>query len=283
MNRLRQVAQRIRHLPRLQNAERLWGVLRQPYQILLGMGGRGVSVRVGGKAEVSIPAEFAGGSWESHEPEAVATFVSWVRAHPGGIVLDIGSSIGIFSAVALFADPAVDVFAFDPDLPSLAAVHRMCQYASGSRLRLVNCFVSDEGCNGAALTESSASTDAALARMAKTGRTRATSYLVLSESLADSIPVCRLDDLLFNTTFANRPLLIKCDVEGSELKVLRGAEAIIRKHHPGILLSVHPPALPQYGCSKEDIEFFLCAMSYHREIIAVDHEEHWWCEFSGGS
>src|SRR5262249_16914038 len=103
---------------------------------MLNAGGDGVSVLVGGMAFVKIPAEFSGGSWEKFEPESIATFASWVQRNSDGLVLDIGSSIGIYSATALFANPRVQVVAFDSDLCSLAAVRRICQYANGSRLRL---------------------------------------------------------------------------------------------------------------------------------------------------
>ena len=35
------------------------------------------------------------------------------------------------------------------------------------------------------------------------------------------------------------PALMKIDVEGAELYVLRGAKALLREHHPAILLSIH--------------------------------------------
>ena len=85
-----------------------------------------------------------GAVWEDYEPEAVAALVGWIRKHPGGQVLDVGSSIGIFSAVALFADDRTDVVAFDSDLNSLAAVRRLCQYAAGARLQLVWGFLGDK-------------------------------------------------------------------------------------------------------------------------------------------
>ena len=70
-------------------------------------------MRVGGVVTVRIPAAYAGGSWESHEPEAIAALADWMRRRPGAIVLDAGCSVGMFSAVALFADPEAEVIAFD--------------------------------------------------------------------------------------------------------------------------------------------------------------------------
>jgi hypothetical protein len=43
-------------------------------------------------------------------------------------------------------------------------------------------------------------------------------------------------------------------------------------------LNVHPPALPSYGHSKAEVEAFLRRLGYGIRCLAVDHEEHWWCE-----
>jgi hypothetical protein len=57
----------------------------------------------------------------------------------------------------------------------------------------------------------------------------------------------------------------------------RGGEALLRRAHPHLLLSVHPPALPGYGHSKAEVEAFLRRLGYDLRCLAVDHEEHWWC------
>jgi len=283
VSQLRLIAQRIRHLPGLESAEGFWQIVRRPYQNLLNTSGYGVSVQVGGVAEVRMPAEFAGGSWEKMEPESVQIFDKWIRTHPGGMILDIGSSIGIFSAIALFADRTTEVLAVDPDLPSLAAVQRMCQYAAGSRLKIIQCFLSDDSSNGPTLADCAQSTDRALEEMRADGKMHATRYLALGDESAVGVPRYTLDCLLKAEMYSNRPLLIKCDVEGAELKVLQGGETLIRQRRPEMLISVHPQALSQYHSSKADVQSFLADASYKYDVIAIDHEEHWWCEANDGS
>jgi len=278
MSRLRKFAQRIRHAPGLERAEGLWKVLRKPYQKLLNAGGRGVLIRVGGKAEVRMPAEFAGGSWETYEPETVEIFKRWVQDHPDGLVLDVGSSLGIFSAVALFAQSTASVIAFDPDLSSLAAARRLCQYASGARLQLANCFVTDVASDTNLLEEAAALTEEALAKSDVRGDVGTTRYICLNDATRTSIPTYRLDDLLADRMSSDRPLLIKCDVEGAELNVLHGGEKLLRRMRPDLVLSIHPAALPNYGHSKTDVETFLNDLNYIIKVIGIDHEEHWWCE-----
>jgi FkbM family methyltransferase len=277
MSNLRRIAQWIRHLPGLERADPLWSLVRRPYQRLLNSGGSGVRVLVGGVAAVRMPAEFAGGSWEQHEPETVSAFAQWIGTHPSALVLDIGSSIGIFSAVALFADPQAEVVAFDSDLSSLAAVRRLCQHASGTRLRVVRGFLAEKSTAIRSLAEAVVATEEALAQSNVRGDVGTTRYICLTDRDSGSIPSHRLDDIFAGESINGRAVLIKCDVEGAELLVLRGAETFLRREAPALLLSVHPPALPSYGYSKADVEAFLERVGYEHQILAVDHEEHWWC------
>lgn len=282
MSALRRLAQFVRHLPGLEGQEKVWQLLRKPYHWVLDRGGRGVLVKVGGVSHVRIPASFTGARWEEYEPEAVAALVVWLQNHPGGRVLDVGSSLGILSAVALFSDLASEVVAFDSDLASIAAAKRMCQFAPGGRLRLVHGFLSDSPSEVVSLTSAIAATEAALSQTGMRGDIGTTRFVCLTDARTGGPPARRLDDLLVEAGklegVGSRPTLLKCDVEGAELLVLRGATELLRRSKPALLLSVHPPALPSYGHSKEDVEGFLIDLNYEIQCIAVDHEEHWWCE-----
>ncbi|MGZ5074512.1 MAG: FkbM family methyltransferase, partial [Usitatibacter sp.] len=121
-------------------------------------------------------------------------------------------------------------------------------------------------------------TEAALSSSGVRGDVGTTRYTCLVDPDVGSIPSRRLDDLFPERLGADRPMLIKCDVEGAELLVLRGAQGLLRREMPTLLLSVHPPALPSYGHSTGEVRGFLEDLGYGIECIAVDHEEHWWCE-----
>lgn len=235
---------------------------------------------VGGGAAVQMPAKFSGLKWELYEPETVTAFAEWVRKYPGGVVLDIGSSIGIFSAVALFANPLVKVISFDSDLSSLAACKDLCQHAKGQRLHLVNGFLTHlPKVFTASLSDAIEATRRSLIQRNILGNTDTPRYICLSNTEESSIPNYQLDDLFYAEQIGNSPVLIKCDVEGAELLVLRGGEIFLRRTRPNLLLSVHPDALPCYGHSKEDVWTFLNDLGYEIQCLAMDHEEHWWCEF----
>ena len=275
---LRNIAQKIRHFPGLEKVEGLWSVLRGPYRKLLNAGG-GAEVLIGGVAKVRMPAEYAGVNWEDYEPDTMRIFRNWVAANPTGCVLDVGSSVGIFSLVALCTSPRSRVVAFDSDPPSLAALRKLCRYVADDRLQVVRGFVAAEGRGPQVndLLDAVAKTEKLLAETAPKDNLESMTFTCLSHENTSDIPSYTLDELFCNADVPNSKYLLKCDVEGAELLVLRGSQNLLRKYTPDLLLSVHPPALPEYGHSKQDVRKFLEEAAYTIEVIAVDHEEHWWC------
>jgi FkbM family methyltransferase len=273
---LRSIAQRIRHAPVLERQSWLWNLARAPYHRVLGVGGNGAKILVGGVLKVRMPAEFCGAPWETYEPESVRALVGWIRANQGGLVLDVGCSVGIYSVVSLFADRSARVIAFDPDLDSLAATLRICRYASGQRLSVVYGFVTSKVATPAKLREAVTATQAAIDEEQPIGDIGTNRYVCLTSdaSVIAAVPRYTLDALLAEEA-PHHPVLLKCDVEGAELLVLRGAETVLTQIRPHLLLSVHPLALPEYGHSVAQVQAFLHEMDYCWEVIAIDHEEHW--------
>jgi FkbM family methyltransferase len=272
---VRQIARRVRHLPGIENWNGLWDVVRAPYTRFLDARG-GAEITVSNAVKLRIPAEYSGGDWDNYEPEAIRLAVDWARKSQNGLFLDIGSAIGVFSAAVLFTNSDTEVIAFDSDLASVVATRRFCKHAKGS-LRTIYGFVADAG-SGKTLSEAIAQSELALLRDNPSGDTGTTKYVCLNNSADKDIPRNTLDDLLGNEGLETRPILIKCDVEGAELIVLQGARKSLARYRPTLLLSVHPPALPQYGHSKEGVSAFIQELGYKITVVAIDHEEHWWCE-----
>jgi FkbM family methyltransferase len=273
---VRQIARRVRHLPGIENWNGLWDIVRGPYKHFLDAGG-GVEITVSNCVKIRIPAEYSGGDWDNYEPETIRLAADWARKSHRGLFLDVGSAIGIFSAAILFANSETEVIAFDSDLASLVATRRFCKHAKGN-LRAIYGFVTDAG-SGKTLSEAIAQSELALLRDNPSGDTGTTKYVCLNDGANNGIPRNALDDLLRNEELEAKPILIKCDVEGAELKVLQGARNILARHHPALLLSVHPTELPQYGHTIESIFGFIQDLGYKIIVVATDHEEHWWCSY----
>jgi FkbM family methyltransferase len=154
----------------------------------------------------------------------------------------------------------------------------MCQYASGNRLRLVHGFASNEHLSGLELSTASAKTQELLSTSSLTGAPGTTAYICINGNTDSTIPTHSLDGLFFAENPPSRPILLKCDVEGAELLVLRGAQKLLQELSPQLLISVHPPTLPCYGHSVSDVREYLEAAGYQIQVLSIDHEEHWWCE-----
>lgn len=232
---------------------------------------------VGGKVAIRIPPELSSWEIETYEPEAIGALIQWLKTHPSGLLIDVGSSIGIFSVTAMFYDKSSEVIAIDANIASTAAVRRMCQYAPGpGRLTPVHGLITDE----APLSSLAEAVKCTLVALAAANTSDTTQFVHLHSASAQ-IPRYRLDDLVLDM-INGRSCLIKCDVEGAELFVLRGARRLLSQLQPDLLLSVHCAShtrhlLAHYKHTAEDIRSFLESLGYHIHLLASDHEEHWWC------
>jgi len=276
MSWLLDTARRIRHAPLLNKTEGFWRMLRPAFHRILDPLGRGVSVRVGGDYKLRIPAALTGiiGAWSEYEPECVAATVTWVRANPTGVVIDLGCAVGMFSALALQYGPGVRVLSVDADLASLQATRRFAN-RDAARLSLLWGLIDHAQEHSDTLEIALRRSNLQLEELSKNKGSSTTRYICLEDDQALAIPHYSLDGLEAAVALPAGPLLIKCDVEGAELRVLQGATRLLASRRPTLLLSVHPPALPQHGHDVAAVAAFLTAHGYRWSLIASDHEEHW--------
>lgn len=83
----------------------------------------------------------------------------------------------------------------------------------------------------------------------------------------------KIDDYVHESRI---PDMISLDVEGSEGRVLRGAEQTLRKYHPRIYLSLHPEFLhEQYGEWGAELRRWIIDLGYKETLIDYPlHEVH---------
>jgi FkbM family methyltransferase len=87
------------------------------------------------------------------------------------------------------------------------------------------------------------------------------------------VPVVRLDDMLAGL---ERVDLIKLDVEGAELPVLRGAEQLIEMHRPAIMAEVSDKRTQRFGYGSWDIVMFLHRHGYSFSKV-TEYDGYFWC------
>jgi len=275
----RKIAYQIRHNPVLERSEWLWNLLRKPYHGLLNLSSKknGVKVDIGNLISIYLPPAYTSTQWQDYEPEHTAFLVNWIKSNPGALILDLGCSTGFFSTVCLFAEKQNKVVAFDSDLESLQSTKNMAQYSNGNRLSLIYGFVSYHSTTGFKVGQAIENTNNLLANAKLSGKPGTTKYINLDHQLTEEVPSNSID-ILFENENITQTILIKCDVEGAEYFVLRGAKNFIETRKPYLLLSIHPDILPVFDHSVNMIESFLAELHYSYQVIAIDHEEHWFCE-----
>jgi len=160
---------------------------------------------------------------------------------PGGTYVDIGANIGIHTLrAARRVLPDGKVIAFEAN-PRTAA--RLRAHAAVNRLSNVTVFdvaLSDNP--GKAVLKTGAEPHAGTFTLEAHGQGK--------EEF--EVPLARGDDLLANIPLPGRAL-VKIDVEGHELHVLRGMTAWLAAHRPTVIMEFTPAWL---GASGQVSEFF---------------------------
>ena len=78
---------------------------------------------------------------------------------------------------------------------------------------------------------------------------------------------------------------IRCDTEGSEMLILKGARKTLEKNKPNLLIEIHSDALKEvFNSSAKEVSGFLFALGYHmfreddgniQQVTEVDESEKW--------
>jgi FkbM family methyltransferase len=148
---------------------------------------------------------------------------------PGEVVVDAGSNWGLFAArLARLVGPRGTVHAFEPDggdLRSLQALRR-------ARPNIVIHQVALSDRSGEAALQVPVQQGVTITPQASLTVSHEREGM---EHLVWLVPIAPLDSLLAG----DAPLaFIKIDVEGHELPLLRGAEGLLRRHHPSLLVEI---------------------------------------------
>jgi FkbM family methyltransferase len=78
----------------------------------------------------------------------------------------------------------------------------------------------------------------------------------------DAVQTMTLDELLAEEEVANDSCVVKLDVEGNELSVLRGAEEFVRRANPILVIEVADAQLRAVGDTKAHLDAWLAARDY---------------------
>ncbi len=165
--------------------------------------------------DVVQAAHAAGGFYE---PEELALIAG--RFRPGGRFVDVGANVGNHAVFAAAVCGAAQVVCFEPSASARMILSvNLALNGVADRVRVEPFAVSDRA--GEAVLVRDASGALGTARLHEGGR-------------GEAVATIRLDDAGID----GRVDFIKIDVEGHELAALRGAEALIRRDRPDMLIEV---------------------------------------------
>lgn len=186
-----------------------------------------------------------------HEVQSDSTQVLESLLHEGDTFIDVGANHGSFAIVASsLVGPDGHVCAFEPQ-PRLSALvqqslqkgvssHEVHQVALGNTPGEVPLYIPDDTSGSAGLFEEHSATH---------------------EHRRIDVKKRAFDEIVDWERYPGR-LVLKLDVEGAEVPFLKGAEEMIDKRKPVIILEIHPGTLKASAHTREELKNILMKYGY---------------------
>ena len=156
-----------------------------------------------------------------------------VLARPGTTYIDVGAHVGSYAMLgALAVGPTGRVLAFEPDEANRSRLERHVRLNNLPQVEVFDHGLGDE--SGSISMVRPVATNSGMTRVARAG-----------ESPDFSMQMKRLDDVL-DPLPGSRVSVMKIDVEGAEIGVVRGASRLIRSDQPFIVFEENDPVCGAY-------------------------------------
>jgi len=187
-----------------------------------------------------------------HEPRETRLIV---RALAGARAFaDVGANLGWYTCVAAAHLPEGTVHAFEMDAGNFAALEANVKRNGFTNVVARHAAVSDRA-GTAKYRRPPADAHGALFKLdagaGGAGELVSVETVALDDYFADRVP----------------PDVVKLDVEGAELFVLRGMRRLLESHAPRLFLEIHPGGLASFGHSPAEVADFLHARGYALEDL----------------
>ena len=173
-----------------------------------------------------------------------------------GVVLDVGAHAGHFTKLFAGMCPRGYVHAFEPGSYARSILNRMRTFRRLSNVTIHPIALGDAVGTSTLVVplKQSGSVGFGLGFIGDPGATA-------RPTKKETVPVRRLDDVVEECAIP-RVDFIKVDIEGSELRMLVGAESTLRRFRPPLLLEVSDDYLVRRGDSSQKLAAYLRRLDY---------------------
>jgi FkbM family methyltransferase len=169
---------------------------------------------------------------------------------PGDVLYDVGANVGFLTVIgARHVGPTGHVYAFEPVPDNADLVRRNAERNGLSNVTVVEKAVSDTSGRG----------ELVLAEYSG-GAALSTATRPPDATTTISVELVTIDDAV--STAMPPPALVKIDVEGAEIDVLRGMADTIRKHRPTIVCEIDDATQAAYDVKYRACVDFVLAAGY---------------------
>lgn len=189
------------------------------------------------------------------EARATAAVMAWIV--PGSTVIDVGANIGFFTIdFARRVGPTGHVVAFEPGHRNVETLRWNLERAKITNVDVVEAALAERSGTGALYLNPSHPADH---RIFAGARARA----------HETVPLVTFDDFLARAPLPSPISLVKIDVQGAEMKVLRGMTGTLARFPSATLLVEYTPAaLTEAGDSPEALLDFFRSRGYRPHTFA---------------
>lgn len=190
------------------------------------------------------------GVWEAQSSAATLEHMP-----EGGVILDVGAHHGYYSLLAMRkAGPSGMAIAFEPNPNTAARMRENIGLNNASNIRLfeIACTAEEQTLELFEGPDWNVGRSSLASDNAKSGGKLGRKYSVRGRPL---------DDVVAEVS-PQRIDLLKVDVEGAEMTVLKGAAKTLDKYHPYVMIEVDARWLKSFGTTPEMLDAFLAEHGY---------------------
>lgn len=198
--------------------------------------------------------------------ELIVQKIFQTHLQPGDVLFDIGANVGFFTVIsARLVGQQGHIYAFEPEAENVAAIRHNVVLNGFGNVTVIDSAVSDKSGQGELLV-AHYSGGSALS-------TVDTPPPDLKETRV--VETVSIDELMDNESLS-RPKIVKIDVEGAELTVMKGMVETMRQYRPIILYEIDDADAAEFERKAQACAEFLSDFGYQIEPLAESYAEIDW-------